>query len=252
MDQKKAAVISIALQKGGTGKSTTALNLAGILGSQGNKVLLIDLDDQGNSTYASNVDPEYSITNVLTSDVKIEDAICHSKYYDLLAADEWLANVERDENFYSDTLKKYIDHIIDKYDYIIIDTPPALGNLSINALAASKYVIVPCDPRPFALQGLGRLNDTLQEVKTINPELEVLGVLLVKYSERSNLNKAVKGMVEDFTKEMGTTLFKTMIREGVAVPESQIMREPLVDYAPKSNPLKDYEAFTEEVKERIG
>lgn len=141
----------------------------------------------------------------------------------------------------------------DQYDFIVIDTPPALGNLSYNSLSASDYVVIPSEPRPFALQGLGALHETIKSVqKNVNPRLKVLGILLIKYSNRTVLNRDIKDMIEDYAKEMDTVVFNTTIREAIAVAEAQTVRQPLIDYAKSSKPNIDYKAFTTEVLKMIG
>ena len=171
----------------------------------------------------------------------------------MIAADQYLSNVEMAE--VSPTLLKntVIAPLRDQYDFIVIDTPPALGNLSYNALSASDYVVIPSEPRPFALQGLGALHETIKSVqKNVNPGLKVLGILLIKYSNRTVLNRDIKDMIEDYAKEMDTIVFSTSIREAVAVAEAQTVRQPLIDYAKSSKPNIDYKAFTTEVLKRIG
>ena len=248
-----AITISLVLQKGGVGKSTTSQALASTLGFKHKKVLLIDLDPQTNITYSSGVDnPKRTITDVLGEDCKADEAVIECKYYDLLAADSYLTNVEMAE-VEPTLLKNVIAPLKSKYDFIIIDTPPALGNLSVNALVASDYVIIPTEPRPFALQGLGRLHSTIESVRNgYNSNLKVLGILLIKYHNRTVLNRDIKQMIEDYAKQMNTTVFNATIREGIAVPEAQIMRQPLIDYAKNSNPNKDYKAFTTELLHKIG
>lgn len=249
-----AVVISVALQKGGVGKTTTSQALASTLGFKKKKTLLIDMDSQGNVTYASGVDtPVKTITDVLGGDCKPDEALIHCKYYDLLAADEYLTNVEGSEEVEPTLLKNSIAELRSRYDFIVIDTPPALGNLSVNALVASDYVVIPCEPRPFALQGLGALYTTIQSVQnSLNPALKVLGILLIKYSNRTVLNRDVKDMIEDYAKQMHTVVFDTSIREGIVVGEAQTVREPLIDYAKSSKPNIDYKAFTTEVLKKIG
>lgn len=249
-----AITISIALQKGGTGKSTTAQALASTLGFKHKKVLLIDMDSQANVTYSSGIDnPQRTITDVLGEDCKAYEAILHCKYYDMLAADSYLSNVERADGIEQTLLKNAIEPIKGKYDFIIIDTPPALGNLSFNSLVASDYVLIPIEPRPYALQGLGALYNTVQSVQnSLNPALKVLGILLIKYSNRTVLNRDIKDMIEDFAKQMNTVVFNASIREGIAVAEAQTVREPLIDYAKSSKPNIDYKAFTTELLNMIG
>lgn len=244
-----AKVISIALQKGGVAKSTTAQALSSTLGFKHKKVLLIDLDSQANVTYSSGINnPTKSITDVLGKDCRADEAIIHCKYYDLLPADSYLTNVEVSENIESTLLKNGLAPIVNNYDYIIIDTPPALGNLLNNALTASDYIIIPTEPRPFALQGLSALNTTIQNVqKRSNSGLKILGILLVKYNTRTVLNRDIKDMIDEYAEHMNTSVFKTTIREGIAIPEAQTVREPLIDYAKNSKPNIDYKAFTTEV-----
>ena len=248
-----AVVISVALQKGGVGKSTTSQALASTLGFKKKRVLLIDMDSQCNVTFSSGVDkPQYSIFDVLGEGCRADEALIHCKYYDLLAADSYLTNVEMAE-VEPTLLKNVIEPIKSKYDFIIIDTPPALGNLSVNALVASDYVIIPTEPRPFALQGLGALHNTIETVRnTQNPNLKVLGILLIKYHNRTVLNRDIKQMIEDYAKQMNTTVFNATIREGIAVAEAQTVRQPLIDYAKNSNPNIDYKGFTSEVLKMLG
>lgn len=248
-----AKVISIALQKGGVGKTTTAQALASTLGTQKKKVCVIDLDGQRNLTYASGVEaPEQTITSVLSGNCTVADAVIQCKYYDLLAADEYLGNVERAEQVSPKLLKESIQPLLDLYDYIIIDTPPALGNLLFNALTASDYVIIPSEARPFALQGLDALNQTIQAVQqSVNPDLKILGILLIKFNTRTVLNRNIKAMAENYTSEIGTTVFKTGIREGISVAEAQMKQIPLIEYAPKSNSSIDYIKFAKEVIQKI-
>lgn len=249
-----AVVISVALQKGGVGKSTTSQALASTLGLKKKRVLLIDMDSQCNVTYSSGVDdPQYTIFDVMGEGCTIDEALIHCKYYYLLAADYNLTKVELSEEVEPVLLRTLLEPIKNNYDFIIIDTPPALGNLSFNALVASDYVVIPTEPRPFALQGLGALHNTIESVRnSLNPNLSVLGILLVKYHNRTVLNRDIKQMIEDYAKKMNTVVFDTTIREGIAVPEAQIMQQPLLDYAKNSKPNIDYKAFTTELLQKIG
>ena len=248
-----AITISITLQKGGTGKTATAQALASTLGFKHKKVLLIDLDPQSNTTYSSGVDePKKTITDVLGAECSPDEALVYCKYYDLLPADTYLTNVEISD-VQPTLLKNVLKPLQDRFEYIILDTPPALGHLSFNALVASDYVVIPTEPRPFALQGLGRLHSTIESVRNgLNPDLKVLGILLIKYSNRTVLNRDIKNMIEDYAKQMNTIVFDTSIREGIAVAEAQTVREPLIDYAKNSKPNIDYKAFTTELLQRIG
>lgn len=251
--ENMAITISIALQKGGVGKTTTALALASTLGFKKKKVLLIDMDGQRDSTYASGIDTlEKSITDVLGETCAVPNAVIKCKYYDLLGADEFLPNVELSNNVESTLLKTVLKPYKNLYDYIIIDTPPALGNLSYMSLVASDYVVIPTEPRPFALKGLGTLNNTIQSIKeSLNPDLKVLGILLIKYHNRTILNRDIKDMIEDTARDMNTSVFNATIRDGIAVPEAETMRVPLIDYAKSSKPNIDYKAFTTELLKKV-
>lgn len=249
-----AITISITLQKGGTAKTATAQALASTLGFYHKKVLLIDLDSQCDVTYFSGIDkPQYTIYDVLGDGCKPEEALFHCKYYDLLPATPDLTKVELSEEIEPTLVKDVIKGLRNTYDFIIIDTPPQLGNLSFNALVASDYIIIPSDPRPAAFHGIQRLYNTIKTIQnSLNPSLKILGILLIKYNNRTILNRDLKAMIEDYAKEMNTEIFTTAIREGIAVAEAQTVREPLIDYAKNSKPNMDYERFTTELLQKIG
>lgn len=241
-------IISVALQKGGVGKSTTAQNLSAYLGSMGKKVLLIDLDAQCNTTFSSGAEPkEQTASDFLGGQCSPEDAIVSCSHYDIIPADAYLSNVESAE-VDKRLLKDRLSPCIGKYDFIFIDTPPALGNLLKNSLYASDYVIIPMDARPYAIQGIDAFTDTMQEV---NPDLRILGIVLVKYNDRSIINRDMRNSIKQYAKGINTLMFNTYIREGVAVPESQAIRKDLIDYAPKSNPASDYERFAGEFLKKM-
>lgn len=248
-------VISIANQKGGVGKSTTAQALASTLGSKNKKVLLIDMDSQCNVTYASDIhNPEKSITDILSQTCEIREVIIPCKYYDLLPADEYLTNVEMAAEVEPTLLlKTTITPLQGNYDYVIIDTPPALGRLSYNSLTASDYVVIPCEPSIYARTGLAALYKTIQNIQeSYNKTLKVLGILLIKYNNRTVLNRDIREMIEEFAEQMDTVVFSTSIRESVIVREAQTVRQPLIDYGEKSKPNQDYIAFTEELLQVMG
>jgi len=247
-------VISIASQKGGVGKSTTALSLSCILG-QNKKVLLIDMDSQANSTYSSGIDnPIKTITDVLGQGCLVDEAIVKCKYYDLLSADKYLSNIEMSSNIKPTLLKKFVlqSVSIKRYDYVIIDTPPSLGNLNYNSLVASDYIIIPVEASVFAMQGILQLHNTIQNVRKYhNRSLNILGILLIKYNKRTILSRNIRNSLYNYAKIINTSIFDTAIRQGIAVIEAQYQQQPLIDYASKSKPALDYINFTNEVLERI-
>ena len=255
-----AITISIALQKGGTSKTTTSLNLADCLGHRNKKVLLIDLDSQANTTFTSGHDSKNlknSVYNVLTPDNRYkctaEEAVLHCKYYDLLPADIDVKDlvVELNDVF---ALKKALQPLQSKYDYIIIDTPPAITSITINALCSSDHIILPCEPRPYSFLGLSDLLDAINQIRENhwNDNLDVLGILLVKYNKRTRLTKNMKEMIKEYADRMNTTVFHIGIREYIAVPESQVARVPLLDYSPHCTAIVDYQEFTNQVLKRLG
>lgn len=249
-----ATIICIASQKGGVGKSSTALALASILGFKGKKVLLVDMDSQSNATYSSGIDtPTKTITDVLDGECSADEAVTKCKYYDLLAADEYLSNVEMSSDVEPTLLKTALQPVISKYEYIIIDTPPSLGNLSYNSLVASDYVIIPVEASVFSMQGVVQLQKTIENIqKHHNSRLKILGILLIKYNSRAILPRKIKDSLCNYAKIKNTTVFDTTIRQGIAVVESQYQQEPLIDYAGKAKPTIDYINCADEVLELLG
>ena len=246
--------ITVTNQKGGTGKTTTAIQLAAGLSLKGYKTLSIDLDAQGNLTYTAGAKTNGATApGVLTGEVKAEDAIQHTPSGDIIAANKALAGADA---FIADTGKEYrlkeaLESLQAAYDYIIIDTPPALGILTINALTACNSVIIPAQADIYSLQGIEQLADTMKPVKKYcNPNLKIAGILLTRYNSRSVLSREVAELAEQLADKLGTKLFKTTIREAIAVKEAQISQQSLFDYAPKAKVTEDYRAFIEELLEQ--
>ena len=246
-------VYAVINQKGGVGKSTTAATLAAGLSLKGYKTLSIDLDAQGNLTYTAGAKTNGATApGVLTGEVKAEDAIQHTPSGDIIAANKALAGADA---FIADTGKEYrlkeaLESLQAAYDYIIIDTPPALGILTINALTACNSVIIPAQADIYSLQGIEQLADTMKPVKKYcNPNLKIAGILLTRYNSRSVLSREVAELAEQLADKLGTKLFKTTIREAIAVKEAQISQQSLFDYAPKAKVTEDYRAFIEELLE---
>lgn len=251
-----ATVFVVANQKGGIGKSTTATNLAGILGKKA-KTLLIDADPQGNSTstYEAKVEDVATLYDVIIDSDKlpIAEAIQHTDNGDIVASDPLLVKAEKMldgdvEGFYR--LKDTLEGLGD-YKYIVIDTAPSLNIILYNCLIAADKVIIPVTADAYSMQGIQQLYDTIMAVKRRqNRDLSIAGLLLVRYSGRSNLERETRDNIEAVAKQMNTKLFKTVIRECVKTKEAQEQKKLLIDYAPKCNTCLDYVEFSKELMKR--
>lgn len=244
-------IVSIINQKGGVGKSTTAESLAAGLSLRGYKTLAVDLDAQGNLTYTFGADNTgATVLEVLTGDATAAEAIKHTQSCDVLPANKALAGADAyiKETGKEYRLKEALENVTDQYDYIIIDTPPALGILTVNALTACQSVIIPSQADIYSIQGIEQLSETMKPVKKYcNPGLEIEGILLTRYSARSVLSREVADMLEELAAKLGTKLFKTKIREAIAVKEAQISQQSLFEYSPKAKPTEDYNALIDEL-----
>lgn len=243
-------IIAIANRKGGVGKSTTAMALTSGLSLKGFKVLAIDLDAQRNltSTMKAKSD-EKTIFSVLTGDISIKESIRHTQNGDIIPSSKSLSGADAviTQTGKEYRLKEAIEKIKFNYDYIIIDCPPALGILTVNALTAANTIIVPAQADIYSISGVEDLQEIITPIKKYcNKDLTVAGILLTRYSPRAVLSRDITTLTEQLAKKMGTSLFKTKIREAIAVKEAQINRESLFTYAPKAKVTEDYKNFTEE------
>ena len=244
-------VYAIINQKGGVGKSTTAAALLAGLSLKGFKVLAIDLDPQCNLSYAAGADTEHKTAlSLLTGENPAADTIQHTAAGDIIAASKNLAGADA---FITDTGKEYrlresLEGIAAQYDYCIIDTPPSLGILTINALTACNSVIIPAQAAVFSLQGIDQLNQTMQPVKKYcNPALTIEGILLTRYNARTIAARDIAAYTEQLAAKLGTKVFNATIREGIAIEEAQLSSRNIFDYAPKANVTHDYQAFIDEL-----
>lgn len=243
-------VITIINQKGGVAKTTTSQNLSYALVKKGYKVLAIDLDSQQNLSYVMNASIDYkSIFEVLSDKADINETIQAIDKLDFIKASENLSII--DTVLYSTgkefKLKEKLKEIKNKYDYIIIDTAPALNILTINALVASNEIVITALADILSLQGIANLIETIEPIKKYcNNSLKIKGILLTKYNDRLSLNKELLQSFENVAKANKTKIFKTKIRESIAVRESQANKQPILCYAKNNNASIDYENFTKE------
>lgn len=244
-------VIAVSNQKGGVGKSTTANALGAYLFHKGFKVLYVDMDAQGNLSYSMGASNKtISSLEVITGTATAREAIVQTPQGDLIPASPALASADA---ILMETGKEYklreaLEPLLGEYDYIIIDTPPAIGTLTINALTACNSVIVPAQADIFSLQGIGQLVQTIQTVKKYcNRNLSIKGLLITRYNARTVLSKDMTDLLEDTAQKLQTKLYQTKIRECTALKEAQASQQDIYIYAPRSNGTADYTAFVEEV-----
>ncbi len=265
-----AIKIAIANQKGGVGKTTTAVNLADALTHFGHKVLFIDLDPQHNSTstYGALIDGENTIVDVLKKDCTAKEAVQKTPLGDIIAGDGLLA---QEENYFNNQkareriLKSQLKTVDDEYDYIIMDTPPNLGIFMTNALTAADGCVIPIKAEQYAIDGLGLLIDTINEIiELLNEKLKIYGVLMTAYDSRNSLDVGIKEALPEVGKDKGFTAFKTPIRisqdvkKCQAIPDKRdedgnliISNRSLFENFKNSNAAIDYVNFTKEVMEVI-
>ena len=243
-------IITVTNQKGGVGKTTTASSLFAGLSMMGKKTLAIDLDPQCNLSYCYKADTSKpSIKNVFKGEIKLSEAIQQTSSGDFIQSDKSLNNIMEELNAIDKVYKlsKVLKEVSDKYDYVIIDTPPALSPLTINALVASTSVIIPVQADSFSMQGAEALAETIQGIREVNQNLEISGVLLVRYKGRAGLAQHMNEQFIKFANMFETKVFETKIRDAITVQESQLARQSIFEYNPKSNVALDYANFIKEL-----
>jgi len=263
MKNKTARVICVTNQKGGVGKSTTAQALSEGLTIIGRRVLLIDLDPQGSVTLSTGAITDQPTTyELMMKETCAQAATQHATHEDtqdvmprpdIIPASDQLIKLTTD---LTDTGKEYrlkeqLEPVLQHYDFIIIDTPPALGILTINALTAADSLIIPIQADVYSMKGIGQLYETIKAVRAYtNPGLNLAGVLLTRHTPRSILSRDMTDTAIEAAEHLGTFLYNAKIREAVAIREAQAVKLPIYAYAPKSNAVLDYSAFIEEFLER--
>jgi len=245
-------VVSVANQKGGVGKTTTTVNLGTILAKKGKKVLLIDTDPQGNATSGLGVNKEVdkSVYDVLVNDTEFVETLQKTKIKNLLvcpsninlagAEVQLVSMMSREQR-----MKEKLDRIKEQFDYILIDCPPSLGLITLNAFTASDSILIPVQCEYFALEGLGQLLNTVNLVKKhLNRSLDIEGALLTMYDIRTNLSNQV---VKEVKKYFNDKVYKTVIPRNVKLSEAPSYGMPITTYAPLSKGARCYEKLAGEV-----
>lgn len=251
-------IIAITNQKGGVGKTTTAINLAAALAQKGLRTLLIDLDPQANSTmsYVDADAVEKSVYEVLSeSDVHVSDIVLPvEKVPNLEIAPSSIALAKLEAQLIGELDSHYrlqdeLESLHPQYDYIVLDTPPTLGIITVNALVAATHVLIPIQSSYFALEGTDDLLETIDKIKgRANPQLQILGALITLYDKRTLLSKDIR---EQIDRVFGNRVFKTMISKSVRLEESPAYRESIFTFAPKSSGAYEYYRLSEEVVSRV-
>ena len=244
-------VISVANQKGGVGKTTTTINLSTMLAKKGKKVLLIDADPQGNATsgVGAEKDVEFSTYDILVGDTEMEEVVESTIIKNLLvcpsninlagAEVELVSMMSREQR-----LKEKLENVKERFDYVLIDCPPSLGLITLNAFTASDSVLIPVQCEYYALEGLGQLLNTINLVKKhLNKNIEIEGALLTMYDARTNLSNQV---VKEVKKYFNDKVYKTVIPRNVRLSEAPSYGMPITEYDPRSKGAKMYEKFTKE------
>ena len=249
-------IVAIANQKGGVGKTTTTINLAASLVEEGLRVLIVDLDPQGNASTGLGVESnkrEYTTYDLLLGDVDLRTVIQSSQTDDLAIVPATVDLSSADLELMSNEKRSFLLHdalrqpLMDEYefDYILIDCPPSLNLLTVNAMVAAHSVLVPLQSEFFALEGLSQLMLTIREVRqTANPDLRIEGVVLTMYDARNNLSQQVEN---DARENLGDIVFQTKIPRNVRVSEAPSFAMPVLDYDPTSKGANAYRALAKEV-----
>ena len=245
-------IVAVANQKGGVGKTTTAQALAAGLAERKYRVLGIDLDPQGNFSTACGAENYNVLTvyEVMKRGADIREAIQHMKGgYDVVPANIMLAGAEQElsQTGKEHRLKEAVSVVAGEYDFIVIDTPPSLGVLTVNAFTCATDILIPTTAGIFATAGISQLSETVSSVqKYCNPAVKIRGILFTRFNPRANISRQIKELTEQLSEYISAPIYQTYIRAGVVVEEAQANKADLFNYAGKSTVAEDYRAFITE------
>lgn len=244
-----SVVIAVTNQKGGVGKTTTCASLAGIFRQRGRSVLALDLDPQGNLSFSLGAeDTGLTIHDIMTGRCTVKEAVKRTRICDVVTSNILLSGTElelkqREREF---VLKKALEEVKDDYDAVIIDTPPALSVLTINAYTAARDLIIPMTPEVLSLQGISQVTDTIITVKKYyNKGLDVRGILLTRYSSKYLLNEEVSEMAEIVADRLGTRILPIKISSCIAAAEAPAHQMTITEYSPRCRAAKEYTQLAE-------
>jgi len=245
-------IIAVANQKGGVGKTTTSHALCAGLADKGYKVLGVDLDPQGNFSTACGAN-NYNVPTiyeVMKGESSSEEALQNmDSGFDMLPSNIMLAGAEQElsQTGKEHRLKEAIAPIAGNYDIIVIDTPPSLGVLTVNAFTCASDILIPTTAGIFATTGISQLNNTVKSVqKYCNPNVKIMGILFTRFNPRTNISRQIKELTEQLSEYISAPIYNTYIRAAIAVEEAQANKTDIFAYSEKSTVAKDYKAFIEE------
>ena len=249
-------IVCVTNQKGGVGKTTTAIQLGrGLMLLNDAKVLFLDMDSQCNMTYVLGADDSKdNIMTVLMGQCRAADAIQHVGEIDIIASSQDISAMSKyvggDRKEY--VLREALAPVKNKYDFIVIDSPPALGLTTINILTAADIVVIPASADILSLQGIGQLYNTIDAVRSYcNPDLRIDGILLTRHNDRLIHSREIREMIQETADQIGTRVYDSKIRESVAIREATTSGKSIFDYAPGSRQADDYWGFIAEFLEKV-